>query len=184
SPLFTEARGDFMEFSSITMTTVRNLATVAGLCLCGAIAIAAGDLPSNSTQDCNSTGKPKPGCLPVSGRTTPSAQQDRGPRRFTDEEIEKDKQRQKERAERAAAIPPINFGPEEIADRVKWMKEHAGITLKSNAQTLPATADGAKTSIFLDDEKYPVRSLTLSCNPPNVAAIGQPIYDSRGPNLY
>jgi len=152
---------------------VRNLVVATGLSLCSAIAAAAGDLPPNPLRDCNSMGKPNPGCLPLSGRITPPVAQDQ-PRRLTDEEIEKDKLRQKERAKRAAAIPRIHLSPDEIERETKAMKENADITLASNRQTLSASAHGSKYTIFLNDEKYPVRSLTITCDPRNVAAIGRP----------
>jgi len=166
------------------MTDLYKLVVATGLCLCSAVAAAAGDLPTNPSRDCDPIGRPRPGCLPQSGRTTPSVSQDQPTRTLTDDEIQKDKQRQKERAERAAKIPLLYPSVEEIATETKAMKEHSDITLASNRQTLSATADGSKYTIFLDDEKYPVRSLTITCDPRNVAAIGRPKYDSRGPGLY
>ena len=173
-----------MQLLEISLTSVRDLAAATGLYLCCAIALAAGDPPANPARDCDSLAKPRPGCLPTSGRVSPSAQANEPSRRLTQEEIEKDKERQKERAERAAAIPPINLSPEEIERETKSAKEHADITLASNRQVFSATADGSKYSIFLDDEKYPVRSLAMTCEPRNAAAIGQLKDGSRGPNLY
>lgn len=173
-----------MRGSMIMTTDLYKLAVATGLCLFSAVAAAAGDLPTNANRDCNPIGRPRPGCLSQSGGTTPSIQQDQPTRAFTDDEIQKDKQRQKERAERAAKIPLLYPTAEEIASETKRLKEHSRITLKGNGKTFSSGADGSKSGIFLDDETYPVRTLTLMCQPKNAAAIGQPIYDSRGPGLY
>src|SRR5882724_4827534 len=166
------------------MTDLYKLVVATGLCLCSAVAAAAGDLPTNPSRDCDPIGRPRPGCLPQSGRTTPSVSQDQPTRTLTDDEIQKDKQRQKERAERAAKIPLLYPSVEEIASETKRLKEFSRITLKGNGKTFVSGADGSKSEIFLDDETYPVRTLTLTCQPQNAAAIGQPRYDSRGPGLY
>lgn len=156
-----------------------------GLCLFGATAIAAGGPPANSGRDCNPMFKPHPECLPLPSTAPASPAQAAQPsRQRSPEHIEKEERWLREQSGKAAAIPPVQMSPEQVARDLQWTKEHAGITLNNNGQTLPATADGSKGSIFLDDEKFPVRSLTLTCKPHNAAAIGEPRYGSRGPDLY
>lgn len=165
--------------------SVRKLAMILGLCLFAAHTAAAGDPPADPGRNCNPILKPRPECLPPPAtRPLPPAQPARPSRELTQEEIARDKQRQRERAERAAGIPLINLTPEEIEKEVQWAKEHAGITLKDKGTTQTSFEGGVKGSIFLDDEKYPVRLLKLTCDPPDAAGLTEPIYGSRGPDLY
>jgi hypothetical protein len=84
----------------------------------------------------------------------------------------------------AATAPSGRLSPDEIAGEIRWYKNHAQITLKNNGGTYSTTADGAKFLVFLDDDKYPVKSLTLTCNPTGI--IGRsPVQDTgRSPELY
>jgi len=45
---------------------------------------------------------------------------------------------------------------------IQWMKNNAAITLKSKGQTFTFTVT-TRFSVFLDDEKYPIKALT--CEP-------------------
>jgi hypothetical protein len=76
------------------------------------------------------------------------------------------------------------LGPDEISGNIKWWKNHADITLNSNGGIFTTTDDGSKLIVFLDDVKYPVNSLTLTCQPTGI--IGRaPVQDTlRSPELY
>ena len=115
-------------------------------------------------------------------------------REITPEVVESIKQRQKEREEKYRNSPQahIPFSPKQIAEQKQWAKDHAQITLKSNGGTFTTTDDGSKFFVYLDDEKYPVRALTLTCepqglvgpdpgaNPPGRPADSYPVFLAAG----
>jgi hypothetical protein len=75
-------------------------------------------------------------------------------------------------------------------ERGQWEfdAKSAPINLASNGKTLTFWADG-KVYIFLDDKKYPVSTLVLTCEPQQVngfplAELSRPAIGDRGPGLY
>jgi hypothetical protein len=89
-------------------------------------------------------------------------------REITPEVVEKAKQQLKELEEKHRQTPIGHMSPKQIAEQKQWEKEHAQITLKLNGGTFTTTADGGRFSVFLDDKKYPVRALTLTCEPQDI----------------
>jgi hypothetical protein len=175
----------FMKLPAIKLLYVHNVVLIVGIFLFGSVA--AGDPPVKLERECNSMTKPGPNCIPRSAPPTSANRPALPTKQLTYEQLEQlehEKQWLKKQKEKAAAIPKITYSPEEIAEEVQWAKEHSGITLKNNGQTKTATADGSTGTIFLDDEKYPVSTLTITCQPKSAAGIGEPIYGSRGPDLY
>jgi hypothetical protein len=170
----------------VKMCNIRRLGLLMGLCLCGMIATAADNGAANNTSACNPATRPRPGCLPAS-TIQPASPLEGGARvqPSTSEQVNSEQQRLKQAHDEWAAKPhTIKLKPEDAARELEWEKNNAGINLRSNGETQKSFADGEKGSIFLDDEKYPVSSLTLNCSPQNAATLSEPIYGSRGPNLY
>jgi hypothetical protein len=68
----------------------------------------------------------------------------------------------------------------ELVMDIQWMKNNAAITLESNGKTITFPV-ATRFSVFLDDDKYPVKALT--CNPTWI--IGYISNGSlRGPGRY
>ncbi len=77
-------------------------------------------------------------------------------------------------------IPVSTLSPEEIATDTQYLIDRSKITLKSNSQTVIIN-NGVRFFVFLDDEKYPIKS--LRCEPePLFGAISNGFF--RGPNRY
>ncbi|GEM_PF-3706293 len=172
-----------MELLPIKLSTARSLAMIIGFCLFGANGVTAGDLPATPALDCNPLLKPRPGCLPIpSARPAPSAQsQSVAPSPpLSRGDYEKADRAMKEGAGRTT--PSGRLSPEKVSADVQWYKDNAQITLKSKSGVFTAVADGSKFLVFLDDEKYPVKSLI--CEPKGVIDR-VPVQDTgRGPDMY
>jgi hypothetical protein len=174
-----------MKSQLIKLASLSELLLVTGLFFLRADATAAGNPAVPPARDCDVIlGKPRPECSPPpSAGSTPSSQSaDPAPRPLRPGDREKAENVLREGAGRTT--PSGRLSAEQIATEVQSAKDRAWISLKGNRQTYVATADGAKGSIFLDDEKYPVRSLALTCDPQDAAYLTEPTYGSRGPDLY
>jgi hypothetical protein len=172
-----------MKLLPIKSFTTRSLVMVIAFFIFGANEIAAGDPPANPALDCNPLLKPRPGCLPTpSARPAPSAQsQSLTPSPpLNREDYEKAERTMKEGTGRIT--PSGRLSPEKVSADIQWYKDNAQITLKSKGGVFTAVADGSKFLVFLDDEKFPVKS--LFCEPKGVIDL-MPVQDTgRGPDMY
>jgi len=74
----------------------------------------------------------------------------------------------------------ITLSPDTLATEVQGMKDMANITLENNGQTI-TMSNYRRFSVFLDDDKYPVRQ--LQCEPKWIMGyISNGSF--RGPDLY
>lgn len=186
-----------MTSPKINLNRVSTLFLTIGLCFIGVSADAGSDRLNPGCDCIPSDTRVCPPCMPGLSGAPMSSDEPQSivpshpapppkKRQLTPEEIEKDKQRLKERAEKQAATPDIPISPEELARQLQLQKDSAWIKRTDNGQTIHATADGIRSRIFLDDERYPVKSLVLTCEPPNAAFLTSPIYvfPNRGPDFY
>jgi hypothetical protein len=197
-----------MKLPAIKLLYVHNVVLIVGIFLFGSVA--AGDPPVKLQHECDSTAKPRPECLqvPSAKPTTPPplSQSDQPAQRqcmshlklsrpcTAEETVQyeqalRDKQEQSQRRLEAEGLGRGHpLSREEQAKFEENVKAISEIRLKSNGKTLTFWAD-SKSYIFLDDEKYPVNSLVLTCQPKQVdgyplAEISRPAIGDRGPGLY
>jgi hypothetical protein len=84
----------------------------------------------------------------------------------------------------ADSSPSGRLSPDEISGEITWYKNHADITLNSNGGTITTTDNHDKLMVFLDDDKYPVKSLTLTCKPKGIIGLASVQDTGRSPELY